>query len=239
MSDSTSEERAESPPDRIGKKETRSQSPRQKTIDLALYQAQRSLTSVAKDRRNEYSKYNYVSVDGMVSACRDALHENGLMVSRVSFTVDVERNTVVNNFVLVHAESGESRSYVTPWLFYAEKARPLDKAVAGALSTSLNYFLRDLLLVVREEEGSMDQRNDENYVPPRRDERKKTEHRKEYEGLVEELPPRAQLAALALSKDEKWRNQVWTRCGAELGTTITSWDQINDNQVDRLLKAFA
>lgn len=238
MSDSTSEEKAEAPPERIGRKETRTQSPRAKTLDIALYQAQRSLTSVAKDRRNEYSKYNYVSVDGMVSACRDALHENGLMVSRSSFTVDVERNTVVNNFVLVHAESGESRSYVTPWLFYAEKARPMDKAVAGALSTSLNYFLRDLLLVVREEDGSMDQRNDENYVPPRRDERNKADHRNGSEGLVQQLPPRAQLVALHAAMGDKWRNGVMARCSHELGTTVDSWDQITDGQVDRILRKF-
>ena len=68
MSESTSEPKAATPPDKVSRKETRTQTPKS-GIDSALFEAQRSLTAVAKDRRNEFSKYNYVSVDGMVSAC--------------------------------------------------------------------------------------------------------------------------------------------------------------------------
>jgi hypothetical protein len=42
-----------------------------------------------------------------------------------------------------------------------EKGRPIDKAVASALTTSLGYWLRDVLLLPREDgDGSMDSRND-------------------------------------------------------------------------------
>lgn len=237
MSESISETRADVPPEKVSRKETRTQTQRS-SIDIALYAAQHSLHAVAKDRRNEFSKYNYVSVDGMVSACRDALHENGLMVSRSSFSIDLATNTLVNRFVLVEPETGASRSYETPWLFFEEKGKPIDKALAGALSSSLNYFLRDLLLVVREEEGNMDRRNDKDYVPPRREDKKKHDQRT-YESMADDAAPRTRLMALSLSKGDKWRNAVMARCSAELNVKVDSWEQITDDQVDRILKKFA
>lgn len=65
------------------------------------------------------------------------------------------------HFRLVH-ESGEALDFdpfgvpVLP-----EKGRPIDKAEAGARTYALSYFLRDLLLIPRVDEGSdVDQRDD-------------------------------------------------------------------------------
>jgi len=46
-----------------------------------------------------------------------------------------------------------------------KKGTPADKAVAAALTTSLNYFLRDLLMIPRSEEFDMDKTDDTSYLP--------------------------------------------------------------------------
>ena len=50
---------------------------------------------------------------------------------------------------LTHAESGEGRRYEQEWQIFVENGRGPDKAVAAALTASLSYFLRDLLLIPR------------------------------------------------------------------------------------------
>jgi hypothetical protein len=52
----------------------------------------------------------------------------------------------------------------TKWPFAEEKGRPLDKALAGALTSSLGYWLRSLLLVPRDDE-EMDKRDDRAHDP--------------------------------------------------------------------------
>jgi hypothetical protein len=51
------------------------------------------------------------------------------------------------------------------WVCVPEKGRPIDKSLAGCLTSSLNYWLRDLLLVPREDENEMDRRDDRAYEP--------------------------------------------------------------------------
>lgn len=68
------------------------------------------------------------------------------------------------HYRLVH-ESGESLDFdpfSVPVL--PEKGRPIDKAEAGARTYALSYFLRDLLLIPRVDEGTdVDQRDDREY----------------------------------------------------------------------------
>lgn len=142
------------------------------TVDIngALLDAQRALTSVGKDAQNSFHRYSYTSSEGMLSACRDALHRAGLVVRRTHWTIDPsisEFGVIRSTFVVAHPASGGTISDETMWPIVPEKGRPFDKAVAGALTSSLNYFLRDLLQVPREEE-TMDSRDDRNYEPKRR-----------------------------------------------------------------------
>lgn len=137
------------------------------TLAGALLVAQASISSVGKDARNTFHKYSYTSAEGMISACRLALHGAGLAFSRVGWELSANGESVDSEFLLQHPASGAVMSFRVPWLVVVEKGRPIDKALAGALTTSMGYFLRDLLLLPREEEdGSMDRRNDDPKAPP-------------------------------------------------------------------------
>ena len=128
----------------------------------ALLVAQASINGVGKDARNQFHKYSYTSAEGMIAACRQALHGAGLVFSRIGWELSPDGQTVASEFLLQHPASNSVMSFQCPWLVVVEKGRPVDKALAGALTTSMGYFLRDLLLLPREDEdGSMDRRNDD------------------------------------------------------------------------------
>lgn len=131
------------------------------TIHHALLGAQRAIESVGKDATNSFHKYRYTSSEQMIGACRQALHSAGLTLHRGGWELGADGQTVTSVFILAHSRSGATLHFTIPWIVIAEKGRPLDKALAGALTTSLGYFLRDLLLLPREdEEVSMDRRDD-------------------------------------------------------------------------------
>jgi len=138
----------------------------------ALLEAQQAIASVVKDARANYgerARYSYVSADQMVTECRKALHHAGLVVLRDSYTVDLSPShgaLLLSNYLIVHAASGASiTSTQSPWFIIETQGRPFDKALAGALTTALSYFLRDLLLVPRDDEEEMDRRNDTAHQP--------------------------------------------------------------------------
>jgi len=137
------------------------------TLASALLAAQKALPSVGKDAKNSFHHYSYVSAEAMIGACRDALHGAGLTVRRAGWKFDgsVEGGIVNSTFVLTHGPTGESVSDEIAWICVPEKGRPIDKAMAGALTSSLGYYLRDLLMVPREDESEMDRRDDTKYEP--------------------------------------------------------------------------
>ena len=143
--------------------------PPSKSLNEALLVAQQQLQAVGKDSKNSFHKYNYTSSEGMISACRSALHYAGLVVTRTRWTIDpavTEFGCLNSRFHVSHPASGGEITDEVMWPIVPEKGRPYDKAVAGALTTSLNYFLRDLLQVPREEE-TMDNRDDRQWEPRR------------------------------------------------------------------------
>jgi hypothetical protein len=137
------------------------------TLASALLAAQKALPSVGKDAKNSFHHYSYVSAEAMIGACRDALHGANLTVRRAGWKFDgsPEGGIVNSTFVLTHGPTGESVSDEIAWICVPEKGRPIDKAMAGALTSSLGYYLRDLLLVPREDESEMDRRDDTKYEP--------------------------------------------------------------------------
>ena len=103
----------------------------------------------------------------MIGACRDALHGAGLVARRTTWKIDPtigEFGILISTMVVAHPESGVTLSDEIVWAIVPEKGRPFDKAMAGALTSSLNYWLRDLLMVPREDE-TMDSRDDREYTP--------------------------------------------------------------------------
>lgn len=142
-------------------KRTNEDAPRTASLQHALLDAQQGLESVGKDSTNSFHKYRYTSSEQMIGACRAALHRAGLSLHRDGWQLSQDGQTVTSTFVLAHPSSSEKLSYSIPWIVVVEKGRPIDKALAGALTTSLGYFLRDLLLLPREDEdASMDRRDD-------------------------------------------------------------------------------
>ncbi len=129
----------------------------------ALLVAQRAITPVEKDARNDFHKYAYVSSEAMLIAARLALHDAGLTAERNEWVYDEPTRKVIMYFELVHAESGEARRYPVEWPIVEDRGRPLDKALAGALTTSFNYWLRDLLLVPRKDDNEVDSRDDRDH----------------------------------------------------------------------------
>lgn len=149
----------------------------------ALVQAQKNAKAVAKDSKNDHHKYNYASAESLIEEGRTSLSLAGLalLVTNVELVpgggVDVEDKdtgevrrrmgapTIQCTYVLAH-ESGESITYRREWLVIEQKGRPLDKAQGGALTTSLGYAIRDVLMLPRDDEyADMDRRDDRDHKP--------------------------------------------------------------------------
>jgi len=125
----------------------------------ALLSAQKAIKGVEKDSENSFQKYKYVSAEDMLIEARAALMGAGLAVFCENWTI--QDNHVISMFCLVHAESGQTKTTTVTMPLVEEKGRPRDKAVTTALTYSLGYFLRGLLLVPRVEAGTdVDQRDD-------------------------------------------------------------------------------
>jgi hypothetical protein len=137
--------------------------PRTGTVGLVdgLLVAQGAIDGVAKDAKNTFHRYSYTSAEGMISACRAALQIGGVVARRTAWRVTDDGLYVVSTVSVAHAWTLEEAIAEIVWPVVVEKGRPIDKAVASALTTSLGYWLRDVLLLPREDgDGSMDQRND-------------------------------------------------------------------------------
>lgn len=131
------------------------------TLASALLAAQQGIAGVVRDSTVDFGrKYTYTSAEEMIRETRAALHRANLVVYRSGWELAADGMTVVSSMTVSHPPSGQSVVHSVPWVVVVEKGRPVDKALAGALTTSLGYFLRDLLLLPREEEGEMDRRND-------------------------------------------------------------------------------
>lgn len=144
-------------------------------LSTALVQAQASCAAVEKGNRSGQG-YKYASAENMISEARVALNSSGLALLRVSSHVawgdtsadgKTRVGSVFCDYLLVHT-SGESLALSSETPAIVQAGRPDDKAVATALTYSLGYFLRDLLLLPRVEEGTdVDQRGgDQHYTPP-------------------------------------------------------------------------
>ena len=127
-----------------------------KNLMAALIKAQMAVSGVEKNARNDFAGYDYVSADGMVRQLRQSLLSAGLAFFRSGWRLDGAK--VISEYMLIHPDSGEHKVIISEMPVFEAKGRPLDKAVLGALTTSLSYVLRDLLLVPRVDELEIDNR---------------------------------------------------------------------------------
>lgn len=135
--------------------------------EAALVAAQLTMQSVAKDSTNSFHKYKYASADDVIAAARVALNNQGLALIRSwSIKFNEAGIWVDSQFSLVHDGSfGVFNAGTVPFPVIEDKGRPLDKALAGALTSSLAYFLRDLLLIPKDDADQMDRRDDTKHFP--------------------------------------------------------------------------
>lgn len=129
------------------------------TLADRLVAAQAAMRQVGRDATNNFHKYRYVSSERMIEECRQALTTAGLAFMRTGWSVNAETHVLTAHF---HLSAGgcESLTWTADWPVIEDKGRPYDKALAGALTTSLAYVLRDLLLVSKADEDEVDARDD-------------------------------------------------------------------------------
>ena len=126
-----------------------------------LHKAQMEVEAVHKASKNDFGGYKYASAEDMITASRQVLHEQGLIVTRNGWRIISENQPVPiveAVYVLAHIE-GHNVACVTQYPICVGKGRPEDKALNASLTTGLSYFLRDLLLIPRCDE-EVDQRPD-------------------------------------------------------------------------------
>jgi len=128
-----------------------------KQLAGALIAAQKAIGSVSKDAKNSFANYDYVSAETMITQCRRALHGAGLVFSRTHW--DMKSTdfgiTVISKYLLSHPETGLVMELMNE-MIVPPNQKQLDKAVLAALTTGLNYSLRDLLLIPRADEPEVD-----------------------------------------------------------------------------------
>lgn len=147
-------------------------------LSKALVAAVKQAKSVGKEGVNKFHNYKYASAESVIAEAREALSDNGLTVIPMGWRRDPaplaekpemqDYDYAAVTYRLMH-ESGESVDFETHTPIIPEKGRPADKALATALTYSLGYFLRGLLLLPRvDEETDADRRNDTNHQPRQR-----------------------------------------------------------------------
>ena len=142
----------------------------QSKLFTALVAAQKNARAVGLDAKNQHQGYRYASAESIVEEGRTALTLAGLCLLTTAVDVNaVAAPPIVTATMVLAHESGESLQIVRQWPAIEQKGRPLDKAIAGALTSGLGYAIRDLLLLPRDDDfAAMDRRDDSAHDPPRR-----------------------------------------------------------------------
>lgn len=146
---------------------------KQAALFAAIARAIATAKSVEKGSENTYHRYKYASAESLIEEARSPLAAEGVCVLPSSWRVSPREGDsgyfadVDVTYLVAHSGGGsitcEAR---TPAI--REKGRPEDKAVATALTYSLGYFLRGMLMLPRvDADHDVDKRDDRNYEPQR------------------------------------------------------------------------
>tara|TARA_R110002012_G_scaffold54098_1_gene138739 strand:- start:14423 stop:15226 length:804 start_codon:yes stop_codon:yes gene_type:complete len=145
---------------------------KKKTLHEALLDAQQDIGSIDKDKRNTFANYDYVSAERMIATTRAVFAKHGITftagnVELVPFAVGEHGDAVLVNQGFTVTKADETLTMTRGWPAVPAKGRPLDKAVAGALTANLSYTLRDLLLIPRGDEDGvgMDDTSRKDQIP--------------------------------------------------------------------------
>ena len=117
----------------------------------ALGIAESRAKAVGHDKRNTHHRYNYASAEAVLTAATEAMAGTGMGLVPTGYQLDGDLLT--RSYLLTH-ESGQTHRISQVWPLTSRKGSERDKALAGALTSSLAYMLRDLLLMPRVEPGT-------------------------------------------------------------------------------------
>jgi hypothetical protein len=136
---------------------------------LAVLEAQRSLRAVTKDKTAKVVtkggasyEYKFASTEDVMAAAREALLGQGVIAQRTGYEIRIGEAgpEVLSTFRLVHAETGQVEVYpAVPMPIAGQGAA--DKVLAGALTYSWSYWLRDVLAIPREDDHDPDRRTND------------------------------------------------------------------------------
>ncbi len=140
--------------------------PERGEYDRALLAAQQAVIAIGKSSENKQGGgYWYTSSEDLIGVCGQALNNAGLTCVRLRVAVGAWECVAMATkrgeqqmfhapvqmvFRVAHAGSGHVEDHRFEFPAVVNSAgKPFDKAVAGALTASEGYFLRDLLMVSR------------------------------------------------------------------------------------------
>jgi len=115
-------------------------------LSKALIEVQKILTPAHKDAENPFVKSKYATLNSVMGVCRDALLENGILLTQYPVPVDGENLGLVTK--LVHAESGQFQASLA--VIPLSKHDP--QAMGSAITYGRRYSLSAMLGIVTEED---------------------------------------------------------------------------------------
>lgn len=120
-------------------------------LNEALLEAQRSSRGLKKDGNNSFGKFNYVSIEEVVSTAREILHKHDLVFFPLSQEMQhaEEDIWVSQKYQLLHVPSGETKDIVRTMVIPDAKSMSPCQAQGSAESYLLKNTLRELLLLPR------------------------------------------------------------------------------------------
>lgn len=152
-------------------------------LTAALAKAQAAAKTMQHDKKNTYSDFNYTKSETVIRQARGLLSAQeitviplGYVLGEISYVgkgpdgglITLVDPTVGRILKLSHSSGEEIEVTGTPWPIVSGKT-PIDKAMHGALTTSLRCYLRDLLLLDAEGAGEADSRDDSNHEHDQRE----------------------------------------------------------------------
>lgn len=177
-------------------------------VAKGIVAAQAAVASVPNDAKNEHHRYRYTSAEAVIQAAKKAMEAGRVALVLVHWHLVDERGEgwtmpdrgsaeigqVAARWMLV-GEAGGAVEVAASMPALADRGRPVDKAVATALTYLQAYVLRGVLSMARtEEHADVDQRDDRDHVPQQRQRHARAQQAARSPGEVEYQLLRKRLA---------------------------------------------
>lgn len=132
-----------------------------------LLAAQKQMSGgVSHDARNDFARFDYTSSEAIIASSSKAMSDAGL-----TFVHDWEYSTERSEVIITCEVSDGGHVMVRSYNFpvFEQKGKPIDKALAGAVTTCLAYALRGILNFPRPDKSDdIAARDDEKFEPKAR-----------------------------------------------------------------------